>query len=268
MMTTQANTLFLAAVYLPPPALAALGPLRAVRDVETPFGAVEQVGLRVSPDGVGVYILPYSGSPTRSDPRATVWAAKALGVQRILLFEPVIALEKLALGGLVLPVDFFDFTRHLPVTFRRDQDVGWLQERPVFCPETMQALREAFPTAKTVSVYAGLDGPRRETAAEARLYRAWGARVLGFNAIPEVLLARELELCFGVIGVVNALAGRLYTPLSGEAVSAAIQEVTQKLPAVIGALAGEPHCGCNLSQAEARARGLLSADWRTWVTEQ
>ncbi len=262
----QAKVLFLAAVYLPPPSLAALGTLASVQDVETPFGPVQQVGLRVSDKHPGIYIVPYSGSPTRSDPRATVWAAKALGVQRILLFEPLIALDKLPLGSVVLPLDFIDLTRHLPTTFIQDQNVGRLQERPAFCPEIMQQLHQAFPEARTVPLYMGLDGSRRETIAEARLYHTWGVHVLGFNAIPEVILARELELCFGIIGVVNALGSQFTPPAPRGEVAATIRQVITSLPAITSALSGPPHCGCNLSQAEARSRGLLAADWREWVT--
>ena len=58
--------------------------------------------------------------------------------------------------------------------------------------------------ATVPTVYLGVDGPRRETPAEARLYRQWGADVLGHNLIPEVFLAHELGLNYtGIVTIRN-----------------------------------------------------------------
>ena len=51
------------------------------------------------------------------------------------------------------------------------------------------------PTLPVLSIL-GLDGPRRETPAEARLYRQMGADVSGQNLVPEVALAHEMGICY------------------------------------------------------------------------
>ncbi|HID34401.1 MAG TPA: hypothetical protein EYP25_07505, partial [Anaerolineae bacterium] len=74
--------LLILALPVPPRSLETLGALIDARTVQTPFGLVGPLARRHAASA-SVWILPYFGSPTRTDPRATLWAAKDLGVQRI-----------------------------------------------------------------------------------------------------------------------------------------------------------------------------------------
>jgi 5'-methylthioadenosine phosphorylase len=48
-----------------------------------------------------------------------------------------------------------------------------------------------------------MEGPAFSTRAESRLYRSWGADIIGMTALPEAKLAREAEICYAVIGCVT-----------------------------------------------------------------
>lgn len=260
---TMAHLLILAQP-LPPRALDVLGPPHDERTVNTPFGPAGPFACRGQPDGPGTWVLPYFGSPTRTDPRATLWAAKDLGVQRILAWEGVVGLDHtLHRGDIVVPTDYIDWTRHQPTTFFEEMGAGYIQQVPAFCPDITATITGHLPMARPV-VYLGDEGPRRETPAEARMFQQWGAHVRGLNLVPETYLAKELELCFAAIGVVTALgADRHETPAAGE-VREADRRILAVLPDLLAALPNPPTCGCDHLQAGPRQRGLLPADWRDW----
>ena len=48
-----------------------------------------------------------------------------------------------------------------------------------------------------------MEGPAFSTRAESRLYRSWGAKLIGMTALPEAKLAREAEICYAIIGCVT-----------------------------------------------------------------
>ena len=51
--------------------------------------------------------------------------------------------------------------------------------------------------------YIAIDGPQFSTRAESRLYREWGADVIGMTAMPEARLAREAELPYALLAMVT-----------------------------------------------------------------
>ncbi len=263
------RVLFLPAVLLPPRSMECLGEVVQESEVVTPWGTVGPIALRER-DGVGVYVLPYSGHPTRLDPRGTMWAAKTLGVQRVLIWERVVGLDAgLQRGDVVVPSDYIDWTKRLPTTLFTDRGAGYLSQVPPFCPETHAILNKHLDRAGLSvheGVYIGVDGPRRETPAEARMYRQWGAHILGMNVIPEVVFAKELELCYGVLATVTELAADRPSTVPHGEVRDTLRRVLEALPYIVGALSHTPRCHCGESQAAARARGILPPDWRMWVS--
>ncbi len=264
MMTAMSDILLLIGVILPPPALDSLGALREEFTLQTPFGPAGPFARRDH-----CLLLPYSGLPDRTDPRATIWAAKELGAMRIIGWDAVIGLNPLLpRGGLLIPDDFIDWTRRQPATFFERRGLGYLAQTPAFCTQCRAALVQGLPDAAAVGTYLGFDGPRRETAAEARLFRAWGADVLGLNLTPEVILAKELELCFaGLTTVVAPGADREAGGGAGQRTGEfrqALRSALAALPAILTALRAVRTCACSQSQAGARGRGALGDDWKTW----
>ncbi len=239
-----AQLLLLLAVTAPPAALQALGPVVEERTVATRFGPVGPLALRQDEAGRRVWIQPYSGLPTRTDPRATLLAAQELGVRRVLNWDAGVAVNPvLGRGQALIVTDYIDFTRHQPGTFFEESGVAGLSQTPPVCPQMYTALAEVLPGAVS-GVYVGVDGPRRETAAEARMFRLWGGDVLGQNMVPEIALAGELGLCYcGLVTVTETGADRPPAPAQGE-VRLALEEVVEALPAFLARLDGPPTCAC------------------------
>lgn len=215
-----------------PPALAPQGDRLCH---ETPYGqVVEQAGALLRTEEV--------------DPRALIYAAKAAGATQVLAADIVAAVSPLLEeGDLVVPADTVDQTRLRPFTFFVGKGYGFIKLDPPFCPELMNRLysaaREATPRTFARATYVGTDGPREATPAELRMYRTWGADLLGTGLLPEAYLARELELCYAALTVVGQ--GDLWPVL---------QAVT----------AHERRCNCGQTMAFARSQGLVGEDWRTW----
>ncbi len=257
--------LLILAMPVPPMALEVLGAIVEERVVDTPYGVVGPLARRsCSTCGTDLWILPYFGSPTRTDPRATIWAAKDLGVQRVLAMESMVGLDHaLTRGDIVLPTDYIDWTKHQPTTFFERIGAGYISQKPPFCPDISAAIRANLNVARPV-VYLGDEGPRHETAAEARMFLKWGAHVRGLNLVPETYLAKELELCFAAVGIVTAHGADRERAHGKGAVRIATRQVLDALPHIFARLSAPPTCGCNHLQDGARRRGVLSENWKDW----
>jgi 5'-methylthioadenosine phosphorylase len=51
--------------------------------------------------------------------------------------------------------------------------------------------------------FIAMEGPAFSTRAESRLYKAWGADVLGMTVLPEAKLAREAGICYAALACVT-----------------------------------------------------------------
>jgi purine nucleoside phosphorylase len=176
---------------------------------ETPYGTA--VGLEQ--DGLTILLREEGG-----DARAWIYAAKAMGARRLLAAEQVSAVSPLLEpGDLVIPADLIDQTRLRPFTFFVGKGYGFIKLNPPFCPDLMalalSTARCGHPRSFKGAVYVGAEGPRDATPAELRMYRHWGADLIGTDLVPEAYLARELEMCYAAVTVVGE--GNLY-PLLAE----------------------------------------------------
>jgi 5'-methylthioadenosine phosphorylase len=244
----NADLLLLLAVLLPPKALDGFGAVVEERLMQTPFGDFGPLALRAANNMPPVWVAPYSGMPTRTDPRATVYAANQLGVKRILGWDSGIAINPVLMRGQpVIANDFIDWTWREPNTFTdervRDKRSERKVQTPRFCPQMRAALQKMLPIAPSIT-YLGADDLRRETPAEARMFRLWGADVLGENLVPEVLLAQELGLCFaGLVTIDNHSADQVVVTPHGE-LRAGLEMIMQMLPDMIRYLDMLPECDC------------------------
>lgn len=260
---SNANLLLLIAVVLPPKTLDILGQVVEERSIETVYGTVGPLALRVPETGPAVWVQPYSGLPGRTDPRATLLAAKQLGVQRVLNWDDAIAINPvLGRGQPAIVTDYIDFTRHQPTTFFRSEGIGHIPQVPAVCPQMTEALAQAILVAPSV-VYVGVDGPRRETAAEARMFRSWGGDVLGQNLVPEISLAKELELCYtGLATISDYSADQQDMARPGE-VRKGLELVMEALPRFVALLSDPSTCTCAHRLSAVRNRGVLAENWWT-----
>jgi 5'-methylthioadenosine phosphorylase len=217
--------------------------------------------------------------------RANLYALKDLGVEKILAWvAPGSLREELAPGDLVAPHDVLDEGRGGPYTFYAGVGWGFIRHHPLFCPELRGALLGAldgvsFPVHRQ-GVYVATTGPRLETAAEIRKFRLLGGDLVGQTLVPEVFLARELELCYAaltyVVNYAEGLVDRPYQPgvlfegLATPAEVARVAAVEAAFPEImfriLPALADAGRdCPCPRLMERYRRRGDIRGDWRGWV---
>lgn len=242
------NLLILFATLLPPVALDIFGKVIDERWIDTPYGYIGPLALR-SNGKVSVWVQPYMGLPTHTDPRGTIIAAKHLGVKKILTWDMGIAINPvLRRGQPLIATDYIEWMSQQANSFFGDIhleiDPEWLSESPAFCPQMTAALARLMPFASSV-VYLGVDGPRRETPAEARMFRAWGVDVAGQNLVPEVSLARELGICFsGLVTVTAYAADQALQAVDGE-VRYGLEQTMSIFPQFVEMMSEIEDCTCN-----------------------
>jgi 5'-methylthioadenosine phosphorylase len=185
--------------------------------VETPFG--ESTIVVTAPAGTEVAYLPRYGHELarpshRINYRANLWALRSLGVRQILSQNAIGSTRAhLPPGTIAIPHDFLDLTRQRPLTMFDGPDVWVRVDMTVpFCPTLRRALLAAGAEAGVPladrAVFACLEGPRFETPAEMQMVAALGGDLVGTPLVPEVVFARELEMCFASISpVINYAAG-------------------------------------------------------------
>lgn len=234
---------------------------REVR-VETPFGLPSDdiaIG-RIA--GIDVAFLPRHGkghrlSPTEVPVRANIWALKSLGVERIVSVSAVGSLrQELEPRHLVVPDQLIDRTRDRTHTFFEGGLVVHIAFADPFCPVlsplVVEAARGAGGTVHEGGTLVTMEGPQFSTKAESRMYRQWGADLIGMTAIPEAKLAREAEICYTTLACVTD-----YDVWHPEHDSVTVDLIVANLLANVGmakaiieavaadlAAAGERRCGC------------------------
>jgi 5'-methylthioadenosine phosphorylase len=139
--------------------------------------------------------------------KANVWAMRELGVKRILTTTACGSLKReIKPGDFVIPDQFFNFTRR-DDTYHDGPETVHLSADEPYCPELRKAL---FETAKknglpvhpsgTVVV---IQGPRFSSRAESNFFKNAGFDIINMSQYPEVVLARELEICYAAISIVT-----------------------------------------------------------------
>ncbi len=189
--------------------------LTEVKEVypNTPFGKPSDAIIVGRLGGLGVAFLPRHGkghriSPSEVPSRANIYALKALGVEFIISSNSCGSFkEELKPGHLLIPNQIIDRTRGRISTFFSGGIVAHIQFAEPFCPVlsdiVYQAAKEAGATVHKGGTFVAMEGPAFSTKAESRLYKAWGADVLGMTVLPEAKLAREAEICYASIACIT-----------------------------------------------------------------
>ena len=182
-------------------------------DITTPFGRPSGVITIGNLEGVSVAFLPRHGKghsllPGELPVRANIYALKSLGVERIIAVNSAGSFkEDVKPGDLLIPDQLIDRTRSRVDSFFGEGVVAHIAFAEPFCPVMRTILFEsAASVGATVhprGTYLVMEGSAFSTRAESRLYRSWGADIIGMTALPEAKLAREAEICYAVIGCVT-----------------------------------------------------------------
>jgi 5'-methylthioadenosine phosphorylase len=200
--------------------------------------------------------------PHAIDYRANLAALKAAGAHAVVATSAVGSLTPhLPPGTLALLTDFIDQTSGRARTFF-DTEVVHLDSSVPYCPGLRAALTAAAQACWVElhpgAVYLCTNGPRFETPAEIHTYARWGAELVGMTNVPEVVLARELELCYAAVAVVtNFAAGMAGKPLTHGEVETMMADRLADLGRLLETLTTQEiptGCACGHALAEYRAR--------------
>ncbi|TMC12960.1 MAG: MTAP family purine nucleoside phosphorylase [Chloroflexi bacterium] len=167
--------------------------------LKTPYGEPSGDFAIGSLDGREVVFLPRHGSkhtipPAQINYRANLWAMKKLGVEQVI--------APTAAGSLqahVKPGDFVVCDQFVDRTWGRADS---------FHPEGPRVAHVATGRELGVTMHDGgtvvvINGPRFSTRAESRWFAAQGWEVVNMTQYPELILARELELCYLNIALIT-----------------------------------------------------------------
>jgi len=182
-------------------------------DIDTPFGKPSDAITLGRLGGVGIAFLPRHGkghtiSPTEIPVRANIYALKWLGVEHIIAINSAGSFkQEVKPGDLVIPDQLIDRTRSRVNTFFGEGIVVHIPFAEPFCPVLSQILYQAGgevgATVHKGGTFVAMEGPAFSTRGESRLYRSWGADIIGMTVLPEAKLAREAEICYASIGCVT-----------------------------------------------------------------
>jgi 5'-methylthioadenosine phosphorylase len=182
-------------------------------DITTPFGKPSDAITIGKLEGVGIAFLPRHGKghrilPTELPVRANIYALKSLGVEHIIAINSAGSFKlEVKPGDLVILDQLIDRTRSRVNSFFGDGIAAHIPFAEPFCPVLSQILYQAAQGVGASVHPRGtcivMEGAAFSTRAESRLYKSWGADVIGMTALPEAKLAREAEICYAVVACVT-----------------------------------------------------------------
>ena len=189
--------------------------LEDVREVKvhTPYGAPSDLITLGTYQGRNIAFIPRHGRghqipPHRINSRANIWALRELGVERIVASSAVGSLrEDYVPGEFVITDQFIDRTRKRPDTFYEGGQLCHISVADPICPQLHDffvdhASRHGHKV-HSKGTYVCIEGPRFSTRAESKLFRQWGADIIGMTLYPECVLAREAEICYVSVAMVT-----------------------------------------------------------------
>ena len=248
-------------------------------EVKTPFGEPSSPIVKARYGDYTLFFLARHGKnhqypPHRVPYRANLWALKELGIKYVIGVNAVGGINRfLRPGDFVIVDQFVDFTKGRTYTFYegkfsppcegKDKYGKLLSQKKVvhidvtepFCPTLRGILKEVL-TRKGFShhfggTYVATEGPRLETPAEIKMFALLGCDVVGMTMVPEVVLAKELEMHYaGLCVVTNPAAGLKGEKLTSEEVINLMKQKEEQIKEVILQTAEKVYnhpnweCGC------------------------
>ena len=181
--------------------------------VKTPFGDPSDSIITGTLEGTSIAFLPRHGRGHRIDPtelpsHANIYALKSLGVEWIVSINSAGSLkEEMEPRHLVIPDQIIDRTRNRVDSFFGNGLVVHVAFAEPFCQALSEILHQAAGDAGATvhkgGTFVAMEGPQFSTRAESRLYRSWGAHLIGMTVLPEAKLAREAEICYASLACIT-----------------------------------------------------------------
>ncbi|KAL3308392.1 hypothetical protein Ciccas_013078, partial [Cichlidogyrus casuarinus] len=190
----------------------------------TPYGEPSDVMTLGLLDGVECVWLPrhdraHRIMPSKINYRANIWALYSLGCTHILATSAAGSLqEHIKPGDFVILDDFYDQTKQRKTTFYEGEigdpsGVLHIPGNEPFCVETRLVLKEACKRILSDRLYQSrvheqgcvvvVEGPRLSSKSESKVFHSLGFDVINMSTIPEVLLAKELGICYAMVALVT-----------------------------------------------------------------
>ena len=122
--------------------------------------------------------------------------------------------EKIPVGSLVILKDFIHLTHQRTQTFF-DGNTGLVKHVKMNDPYCKNLMKITKDNTSKHSINFGKDsdyicseGPRFETTAEIKMMNLMGSDIVGMTNVPELVLAKELGICYASISfIVNMRTG-------------------------------------------------------------
>ncbi|HOB30772.1 MAG TPA: S-methyl-5'-thioadenosine phosphorylase [Bacillota bacterium] len=232
--------------------------------IDTPYGFTSDSISLGTIGGKNVAFLPRHGKEHQYPPhmvnyRANLWALKQLGVNRVLGPCAVGSLQpQVHPGDFVFCDQFVDRTTGRKDTFYDGPTTVHLSSCDPYCPELREIgikcaedLGLRYHPDGTMVV---IQGPRFSTRAESKWFSSMGWKVVNMTGYPEVMLARELGMCYLNISLITdydvGLEGRPdIKPVTAEEVTRVFNEHNELLKTLIAriieAIPDEINCSCH-----------------------
>jgi len=248
---------------------------KEIVNLQTPFGISQPIAIyelnNKSILFTNRHALPGTKSfehaipPHKINAKAMVYALAKLGAVRILSINSVGSLRKeLKIGSFVILNQFIDMTKGRDYTFFDGTFKGYdeilgdssrvvhVDMTEPFCTEMNQIIidsaKELNYEVRGEACYVCTEGPRLETPAEINFYRTIGADVVGMTLVPEVILARELGICYSSISLVTNYAAGMQERVSFEEVKEVYsrneERIKKLISKVISKIEVEKKCKC------------------------
>jgi 5'-methylthioadenosine phosphorylase len=226
--------------------------------VYTPYGAPSDLVTLGTYGGRRIAFIPrhsrgHQIPPHKINSRANIWALKELGVKRIVASSAVGSLrDDYEPGDFVITDQFIDRTRKRLDTFYEGGQLCHVSSADPICPQLhdfyVEHARKLGLSVHPGGTYVCIEGPRFSTRAESRLYRQWGADIIGMTLYPECVLAREAEICYVSVAMVTDYDVWAEKPVSTQEVLDTLQRNSDNFKRLIMEslpdIPEERTCGC------------------------
>lgn len=226
--------------------------------VETKYGRVEVDIVKFNNEEV-VFLArhgkEHSTPPHLINYRANMKALEQLGVKYVYATAAVGSCNELyAPGDVVLIHNFIDFTKQRPITFFEggEEPVKHTDMSEPYCRSLRNKFRMAANTEgidiKGNAVYVCTEGPRFETEYEIKMYKSLGGDVVGMTNVPEVVLAKELGMCYATVGIITnwctGIKGEITLHDIQGTISVNKEKITKAFLTVFNGVLDQQHCNC------------------------
>ncbi|SMO49513.1 methylthioadenosine phosphorylase [Balnearium lithotrophicum] len=267
------------------------GRIIEVKRLDTPYGISNPIYKIEHPNGFIYHFLSRHGEKDYDTTapfvnyRANIYAAKEIGAEIVVSWSgPGSLREDFKPGDFVVPTDVLDFTKSRKSTFFENGGLGFVRQSPLFCPNVRKALISVLSNLELpfheIGVYVCTEGPRLETKAEIKMFKNLGADLVGMTLVPEVFLARELELCYGALCYVTNYAegiknyefkgGVLFEGMLREEERKRVDLAVSQFPIIVLKVVEElqksdRNCPCSRLMERYRRKGKIGNNWKDWL---